>query len=222
MGLCFGGALYTDSGVNTVNNAQTSVVLSESEFSSNTAMNGAVLSTFNCTVSVYSSNIFNNVAEVSGGVVWIQTGSVLKVSESKIVNNHALTHSGGVVYAIDASTVTINETEIHHNSALRGGGVVHLDYLTSIGFFGCFMWNNSAQEVGGVFAVSESGKIPHNRVNVQKKQSFITIVDSYFESNFANFTGGIGSIVAIYATNLNLIRSKFVKKLSTLRCWWGL
>ena len=84
-GLCFGGVLYTDSGMNEVHNmlAQTSVVLTESEFSSNTATNGAVLTAVNCTVNIYSSQIYNNVAEMCGGVVLIRTDSTLKISNSK-------------------------------------------------------------------------------------------------------------------------------------------
>ena len=193
-GLCFGGVLYTDSGVNEVGNTlvQTSVVLSESEFSSNAATNGAVLTAVNCTVNIYLSEFFSNIAEMCGGVLWIQTVSVLKVRGSKIANNQALINSGGVAYVTDASSFTINASEIYHNSAGKFGGVVHIDYLTSVAFFGSFIWNNSAQWVGGVIAVSESSKTSSH---AEKKHSFVTITDSNFESKFANFTGGVGSIL---------------------------
>ena len=57
VGFCFGGVLYTDSGVNGADNpiAKTLVVLSKSKFSSNSAKKGAVLATINSTVDVYSS-----------------------------------------------------------------------------------------------------------------------------------------------------------------------
>ena len=214
--LCFGGVLYTDSGVNEVDNmlAQTSAVLNESEFSTNAATNGAVLTAINCSINIYSSKIFNNMAEMCGGVLWIQTGTLLKVSSSKIANNQALTGSGGVAYVMDASSFTVNESEIYCNSAVKSGGVVHADYQTSVGFFDSFLWNNSAQQVGGVIAILENNRVTHHRVDTQKRLTIVTIIDSNFKSNFANFTGGVGSIE--YAKKLILIRSTFMKNLALL------
>ena len=122
-----------------------------------------------------------------------------------------LTDSGGVAYMMGASGFAINESEIYYNTAAKSGGVVYADYDTSLAFFGSFVWNNSAQH-GGVIAVLESSKTTYHRENTQKRPSSVTILDSYFESNFANYCGGVGSIE--YTNDMSIIRSKFMKILA--------
>ena len=215
-GLCYGGVLYVDDGTTGVyyTPARTSVVVTESEFSDNTATNGVVVTAFNCTISISLSKIYNNIAENCGGVLWIQAGSQLEVRTSEIANNHTLKNSGGVVYMMDASSMSVVASQINANSATKSGGVVYADDQSSLAIYGSSVGNNSAHQVGGVIAILESSNIAHYGENAHKSlsNSFVTICDCVFENNFANRTGGVGSIE--YASNMTIIRNKFINNLA--------
>ena len=83
-GLCFGGVLYIEDGTNQVHAtpSKTTATINESEFSNNTATNGGILTAFNSTVNIVLSEVYNNIAEKFGGVMYIQAGSTVETRHS--------------------------------------------------------------------------------------------------------------------------------------------
>ena len=211
-GLCYGGVLYAEDGATQMYGilTQTTVVLNESEFSSNTATYGGVMTAINSTISVISSKLYNNMAEKFGGGVCMQAASKLKVSASLMENNQALKNGGGVAYMTDASSISVNASWVYQNSATKSGGVVLAYNQCFIAIYGSVVCNNSAQKlVGGVIAVLDYGKGVHSEVSML---SLITIYDSMFDNNFANYSGGVFKID--YASNMTIIRSSFMNNLA--------
>jgi hypothetical protein len=93
---CFGGVLYIEDGIHdTLTNLKTTtVVIAESEFSENTATNGGVLTAVNSTVKIVLSHVYNNMAEIFGGAMYMYTGSVLKMSHTELHRNQAFKKGG--------------------------------------------------------------------------------------------------------------------------------
>ena len=195
---CVGGVLYIEDGIHDKpKNLKTTVVIIESEFSDNTATNGGVLTAVNTTVNVVLSQIYNNMAETFGGVMYIYAGSILKISYTEMHNNHALM-KGGVLY-INASTTYINVCQIKNNSAGISGGVVFANGHSSITINGSLVCNNSAQEwIGGVIVMYGSSEKVRSELH-----SSIRIYNSSFYKNFANYTGGVLNID--YNNNVTII-----------------
>lgn len=106
---CFGGVLYTENDYLGIQEAP--IVVSESEFSNNTATNGAVLAIYNCSIVVSKSEFYDNTANNCGGVFWLQGNSKTIIYDSEVYSNKA-PQGGGVVYLTDTSTVIINNSEV--------------------------------------------------------------------------------------------------------------
>ena len=208
---CVGGVLYIEDGIHdTLKNLKTTVIITESEFSDNMATNGGILTAVNGTVNVISSQIYNNLAETFGGAMYIQSGSILKVSYTEMHNNHAL-KKGGVAY-INASTANINVCQIKNNLAGTSGGVILTDGHCSVTINGSLVRNNSAQQwIGGVIAALNFGssKEVHSEV-----LSSIIICNSIFRKNFANYTGGVLNID--YNSNATIVDSIFINNVAII------
>ena len=208
---CVGGVLYIEDRIHdTLKDLKSTIVITESEFSDNIATNGGILTAVNSTVNIISSQIYNNMAEIFGGVMYIYAGSILKVSYTEMYNNHAL-KKGGVVY-INASTTYINVCQIRNNLAGISGGVILADGHCSVIINGSLVHNNSAQQwTGGVIATLHFGssKEVHSEVLTS-----ITICNSIFHKNFANYTGGV--LYIDYSSNATIIDSNFINNLATI------
>ena len=207
---CVGGVFYIEDGIHdTLEDLKTTVVITECEFSDNTATNGGVLTAVNSTVNIISSQIYNNMAETFGGVMYIYAGSILKMRYTEMHNNHAL-KKGGVVY-INASTAYINICQIRNNLAGTSGGVILADGHCFVTINGSLVHNNSAQQwIGGVIAAHfGSSKEVHSEI-----LSSIMICNSIFRKNFANYTGGVLNID--YNSNATIIDSNFINNLAII------
>ena len=79
--------------------------------------------------------------------------------------------------------VWFTTTQLHATS----GGVILADSHCFLTFIGSLVYNNSAlQWLGGVVAILLNSEGVHSEVI-----SLIKIYDSMFDSNFANYTGGL-------------------------------
>ena len=204
----FGGALYIEDGTDGKHNmlTESTVVISESEFSDNIATNGGALTAINTTVNIISSKVCNNMAEMFGGAMYIQAGSRLNVNQTEMHNNQAFKKGGGVAY-INASAANINAGQIYNNLAGTSGGVILANGNCFLSFNGSSVYNNSAQQwIGGVIALGNSKEV-HSEVI-----SSIMIYNSIFDSNFANCTGGVLNVG--YASNITIVKSTFVNNLA--------
>ena len=157
---CYGGILYSENGFTETNSGhtipkQTWVELFGCEFRDSTATYGVVLTAFNCTVNITSSKFYNNTAEERGGVLWVQTHSILTVTDSEIANNVALRNGGGVMYMTDSSNVTINVSRVYNNFATNSGGVIDSYTICFVTVYESTFWNNTALQFGGAIAISD-------------------------------------------------------------------
>ena len=204
-GTCFGGVLHTE---------QTTIVISESDFSNSTATNGGFLSTFNSTVNIISCKVYNNMAESLGGAMFMQAGSKLKIDHTEISNNQALRNGGGVAYMMGASSLSINASKVHDNLASTSGGVILANGHCFLTIMKSLVYNNSAQQwIGGVIAALSGSKEVYSD---SEMTSLIGIYDSVFESNKANYTGGVFNIEYEYGNNLTIVRSSFINNLANI------
>ncbi len=207
---CFGGVLYIEDGIHdTLTNLRTTtVVIAESEFSENTGTNGGVLTAVNSTVKIILCHVYNNMAENFGGAMYIYARSVLKMSHTELHTNQAFKKGGGVVY-INASTAYINVCQIENNLAGMSGGVILANGHCSVIINGSSVYNNSAKQwIGGVIAGFGSGEEVHSDVF-----SSITIYNSTFDKNFANYTGGV---LNIDYSNATIVNSTFTNNLANI------
>ncbi len=228
--LCFGGVLYTENGCPGIQEAPV-IVVTESEFSNNTATNGAVLATDNCSLSINKGKFHDNVADDCGGVFWLQGNSKAVIYDSEVYSNRA-SLGGGVVYLTDASSIIINNSRVYDNNYLEAefGGVIHLhsndEYF--VGLYDSIFENNSAQ-VGGVISkldddTGKSNKLAqstHATSSLKasatlQSHSLIIVLDSLFNRNRANFTGGVLSMQNAGSENVTVTikQSNFLKNVA--------
>ena len=183
-----GGAIYASS-----------ITLTSSVFSTNTATTGNGGAIYVSSGTVTDSEFYYNTAGQDGGAIYAST---LTLSGSKISTNTA-TGNGGAIYvtngnlqnsdfsyniagqdggAIYASTMTITEGMFSTNTATGNGGAI---YLTEGNISGAKFFNNTAQNGGAIYA------------------STVTLNGGTFSGNIAT-TGNGG---AIYVTNRAVINN---------------
>ena len=232
--VCFGGVLYTENGCFGIQKAppSTIIVVSESEFSNNTATSGAVLATDSCSIVVSKSEFYDNTANTCGGVFWLQGNSTTIIYDSDIYSNKA-PQGGGVVYLTDTSSVIINASRVYDNNYLEAefGGVIHLqsndEYF--VGLYNSTFYNNTAQIGGviskldddtaaGMYSNTMAAHFTHATSSLKASttlQSYplIIVLDSLFNRNRANFTGGVFSIQSRNVT-VTTKRSKFLNNVA--------
>lgn len=229
---CFGGVLYTENDYLGIQEAP--IVVSESEFSNNTATNGAVLATYNCSIVISKSEFYDNTANNCGGAFWLQGNSKTIIYDSEVYSNKA-PQGGGVVYLTDTSTVIINASRVYDNNYLEAefGGVIHLhsndEYF--VGLYNSTFYNNTAQIGGVISKVDDDTGMYNNIVAAQstthatsslkasatlQSHPLIIILDSLFNGNHANFTGGVFSIQTAESRNVMVTtkRSKFLNNVA--------
>ena len=138
----------------------------------------------------------------------MQADSRVEIRHTDINDNQALKNGGGVAYMMEATILSIIASKIHNNIAATSGGVILADDNCFLAITGSLVYNNSAQQwLGGVIICSSKGV--HS-----EEISSIRIRDSTFDSNFANYTGGVFNID--YVSNLTVVRSRFINNLAKL------
>jgi predicted outer membrane repeat protein len=183
-GLSISGGAVSDNGGGIYASLDTTLTVSNSEISGNSARynygggiyGGGTLTVSNTTVSGNSSNL-------GGGIFG---GGTLTVSNTTIFGNSAATAAGGIYGA--GGTLTVSNTTIFGNSSPYGGGIygsggtLTVSYSTGSG--------NSASYGGGIFGAGT-----------------VTISNSTVSGNSASYGGGIyasyRSVVEITNSTLN-------------------
>lgn len=199
--LCFGGAIHCENGIMEMSSAQ--IFLLNSEFYSNSATHGGVLTTYgNYSITIKSSRFYNN--EIienrwysSGGVFgfWDQTTASIKAS--RFYHNGRNYTKGGVVY-IEHSSVAIHNCEFLNNSVRSFGGVISM-LQGSVSIDSCYFHNNHGYQ-GGVLNA-------HQHCSVTINNSIFTgnSVDKVDEGNFHAYAG-----IMIMSFFVNLTANKTV------------
>lgn len=183
--LCFGGAIHCENGVMEMSAAQ--IFLLNSDFYSNSATHGGVLTTYgNYSVTVKSSRFNNN--EImenrwysSGGVFGFWDQTTASIEASHFYHNGRNYTSGGVVY-IERSSVVIYNCEFLNNSVRSFGGVISM-LQGSISIDSCHFHNNHGYQGGVLYA--------HQHCSITINNSTFTgnSVDKVDEGNFRAYAG---------------------------------
>ena len=174
-----------DGGV--IRSYQSTVDISESEYSSNSAKDGGVIWIDQGDL-VISQCVFIENNASAGGVIWAEQATVNAIRVN-ITSNHAYI-DGGVLYAQNSPT-SITGANFSHNIADNNGGTMYTEgERTSI--TDCKFDHNTAGNDGGV---------------IRSYHSTIDISESEYNSNSANNEGGV---FHIDQTDLIIHQTSFV------------
>ncbi|MDR3063368.1 MAG: hypothetical protein LBU40_04430, partial [Methanobrevibacter sp.] len=197
-----GGALYVNGG--------TTRILSNSNFSSNSGVNGGVIYS-NGVLIIISANFNDNLATGSGGAIYSLKN--LQISSSKFNRNNASTN-GGALY-LNGGVITITgKSTFNNNKAINGGGIYTNSNLTinSIGFSNNIVSSNGAGlyiNSGTVNILNNSNFTNNKAVNGSGVYSNgkLVVNNALFLNNNVSSNGG-----AIYSLNdLNITTTNFNK-----------
>ena len=211
---CFqiGGVLHSESvfistsSLNHINQSQ--VIVVDSEFSSNNALYGGVMSLFNTEVSFTSSKFFNNSAGVFCGVNQEQAVTNETVVCLNKTEDGSAQWSGGVLFLAHSSTADIDRSQFYYNTAFSDGGVLYVTIQSAVTINNSEFWNNTVLDGSGgvIYLVNISKAAITNKSWFYKNaaynsgaggvlaafmQSSVTIHDSDFWSNWGQFAGGV-------------------------------
>lgn len=173
-----GGAIYASS---------CNVTILNSIFHSNIASSGAGIhsqSNFDTILAVTGSEIYNNSANIGGGIT-ISRG-ILNVTGSKIFNNSA--NDGGGIYN-SRSSGTLVDSYICNNNALHRGGGIYLSDSSGYNppkpftLYNCNISNNTADRGGGFY------------LDTRYNGYDVNIIECIISNNNASVHGGGGYIV---------------------------
>ena len=178
----FGGILFLQSNVSTT--------IISSRMQNNTAKSGgAIYATSSTNVTINSSIFMHNKANCDFREVIVNEGGVVLLNKNSIVNvynssfNHNTARFGGGVISlmesVDAGKSTIKNSTFISNMAGEYGGVVQLQYSSSISVFDSNFMNNQAFIDGGVFDSFVS--------------SIVKVYRSHFVNNSAGSRGGVSA-----------------------------
>ena len=166
-----------------------------------------------------------------GGAI-VSTHSSVTIIESMFEGNSA--QAGGAIFAELQSNITIINSTFVGNKATRlqshqynivycyfGGGVLYSDSDSSIVIHNSILVHNTAYWLGGVMATSHNDKVletinykgftayHHGGVLFNGNHSSITITDSEFANNSANYRGGVLDLFNADHSNITIANSKF-------------
>ena len=158
-------------------------------------LTGAVMcisqSSFTC--NIIASTFAKNYAYSSAGVIWTR-GSRIRIVSSIFVENNASRSNGGVLYLEYQTSLFISTSKFTHNSAGTDGGVMYIDRSSSTcNIIASTFTKNYASVSGGV---------------MRTHRSRIRIVSSIFVENIASRTSG-GVLYLAYKSSLFISTSKF-------------
>ena len=151
-------------------------------------------------VSIDRASFLNNTAFQNGGAIsvtpssTISTGGTVEVKsqgEVKFSNNLAGNFGGAVYLNVNDLSLSASSWTCVENFAIVNGGVLYLSSAAEsrANFSGSVFSRNSAEQNGGVFAVSSNLKFDVNiKINGYNHLSFS---NCSFSSNFAQIAGGV-------------------------------
>jgi predicted outer membrane repeat protein len=190
------------------------VTIDSSEFSSCSAVDGAIIYSFYCSISVSSSVIRDS--EANEGMIYCASNTDLLVVNSSFINNTGLASSSGIIclYGLrcevlsssfqnnaaaqlgviqiaHSDTGNINDCQFMGNTANGAGGAVYFSDVTRAQVTACDFRNNSASTFGGSIAISTSS---------------VNITSTSIATSSANSGGGL---YVFEFSSLNLLNCSF-------------
>ncbi len=143
-----GGAIFVRGSENTFTILNSTVTVTNSTISGNTALNGGgILAEAGTTATIKNSTVSGNSAVEGGGILATMGGHV-SVSNSTVSGNSA-TNGGGLVATQASSLTLINSTTVSGNSASRDGGGIFARSNSSVNLINSTVSGNSASRGGG-------------------------------------------------------------------------
>jgi predicted outer membrane repeat protein len=137
---------------------------------------GGAISCFNTKLLVDHCTFQNNVAQHTGGAIFICEKSQVNFQNSNFIKNKALRNGGGSI-SIWNSNVSFQNCIFKNNAASKfTGGAIDVQYYSTCSLNNCQITGNSAFAGGGINLLYSSK---------------ITIHDSYFAENYAKIGGGL-------------------------------
>ncbi len=191
-----GGGIYVE---------DSSVFLTDTTISDNSAFRGGGVSAVGSTVTSLRSRILENLADaegrVAGGGVEVEL-STLTLTKSTISGNSS-TRLGGGIYVYRGS-VSLSEATISDNKAVRGGGIYTRSSVVNLNN-GTLSGNSASENGGGIYAI---------------QSSTVTLSNSTMSENSASTYGGVtyGGGIYSYSSTLNLRNSIIANSLSGVDC----
>ena len=164
------------------------IIISESNFTENTAFTGGALAGYNISqlLVIKESYFGNNEAVLHGGAIYMISGSLEIMISDSVFSNNVAGIFGGAIYPPRA-VVNINSTLFINNSGNVGGAVSTDVINTTIAFKNCSFWENYAINGGVIHSGAKCS---------------ITVFNSTFQNNFASKNGGVflvlNSILSIH------------------------
>ena len=214
---------------------QSNITIVRSNFFGNRAeIGGAIFATCGSNITILNSS-YDNTANNCGGVFWLQGNSTTIIYDSDMYSNKAI-QGGGVVYLTDTSSVIINASRVYDNNYLEAEfcGVIHLqsndEYF--VGLYNSTFYNNTAQIGGviskldddtaaGMYSNTMAAHFTHATSSLKASATLLSypliiVLDSIFNGNRANFTGGVFSIQTAESRNVTVTtkRSKYLNNVA--------
>ena len=208
-------------------NASSSVTPSSSRFISNSSTtDGGELNTINRATLIENSIFMNNTAQGSGGVIYAEYYSTVKLTEDCVLINNSATGSGGVMLAKMESSLLVEDCTFRDNVA-RFGAVILVTENSTCRINSSTFSGNQAMSRGGVICVEESGTsavIDNSSFTQNNADSYggvadvqnggdLLVTDSSFDQNSAN-EGGVLDGYAM--SHLKVYRSSFYKNMANM------
>ena len=216
----FNGSIHVYTGAVIFAREGVNVNLIKSNFTSNLAHYGGVLTaTKNNNISIEDCVLLNNTALSNGGVIFALTGCTLLVAGSKFLANRAV--DNGIVYISDSSTITAEHSSFVGNAVSHNGGALHL-YDDSVAHIHCCTFDsNRAENSGGAIYGRNNATILVNDSSMRNNSAQTSgggihiqrnchvIIES---SNFTNNTADYGGVIHVYVFSIaNIFSSHFME-----------
>ena len=149
-------------------------------------------------VVISASQVYSNTADASGGGLYVASGASVTINGSQFYRNFG----GGTFYGAgtgggaiaNRGFLRINNSLLSGNSTLfSGGGILNAD-LGEIELHDSLLSGNQASDYGGAIHDAAEDLVQHSRR--------LSVVDSTFSGNMADFGGGLSNVNAAVAVVL--------------------
>ena len=221
------------------------IILKESSLKSNSlstktnGIGGGILSSKNCTMTIFKVHFLKNKAEHgaaiggfytsctmvsnssfvanTGSAIGIYQKATLDIDNSSFVNN-STPLKGGAIIAFKQGVINIKNTNFIKNKGMTSGGAVHTQINSHASFHNCLFSNNFSLKGGAVSAessdithISHSNFTKNSATNGGTLASSGTILMSNCVVNKNTVSGDGGSLYLEEGSKINITNSEFTE-----------